>query len=192
MAMSFVNIKIDLEKILRPERFEHVLRVNDTALKLNQELNLGLNEEKIQYACLLHDCAKHVEEKYFDEFKEKYKLDYNIVFETPALAHTILGPIVSKERYGMTNIDVLEAIRWHTTGKEDMSLLEKLVFTADYVEPGRDFNKLDKALKKLKDNFDEGILYLMNLQIKHLISKDAIINLDTIKARNFLQRRVNE
>lgn len=192
MALSFENIKLNLQKVLKVSRYEHVLRVNETALRLNKDLNLGLNEDEIQYACLLHDCAKNNEEFYFEKFKEKYNLKEKEVFEIPALSHTILGLIVAKEIYGVENNKVLDAIRWHTTGKADMTLLEKLVFIADYIEPGRSFDTVDEVRKKVMENFDLGILLSLNNQIKYLISINAIIDLKTVEARNYLQRSIDE
>ncbi|MFM1524966.1 MULTISPECIES: bis(5'-nucleosyl)-tetraphosphatase (symmetrical) YqeK [Helcococcus] len=192
MALSFENIKLNLQKVLKVSRYEHVLRVNETALRLNKDLNLGLNEDEIQYACLLHDCAKNNEEFYFEKFKEKYNLKEKEVFEIPVLAHTILGSIVAKEIYGVENNKVLDAIRWHTTGKADMTLLEKLVFIADYIEPERSFETVDEVRKKVMENFDLGILLSLNNQIKYLISINAIIDLKTVEARNYLQRSIDE
>ncbi|MFM1538917.1 bis(5'-nucleosyl)-tetraphosphatase (symmetrical) YqeK [Helcococcus bovis] len=192
MALSFENIKLNLQKVLKVSRYEHVLRVNETALRLNKDLNLGLNEDEIQYACLLHDCAKNNEEFYFEKFKEKYNLKEKEVFEIPVLAHTILGSIVAKEIYGVENNKVLDAIRWHTTGKADMTLLEKLVFIADYIEPERSFETVDEVRKQVMENFDLGILLSLNNQIKYLISINAIIDLKTVEARNYLQRSIDE
>lgn len=74
MALDFENIKNKLKKMLKLSRYEHVLRVNETALKLNRDLGLNIDEEKIQYSCLLHDCAKNNEEYYFEMYKENYNL----------------------------------------------------------------------------------------------------------------------
>ncbi|MFM1536098.1 bis(5'-nucleosyl)-tetraphosphatase (symmetrical) YqeK, partial [Helcococcus ovis] len=192
MALDFENIKNKLKKMLKLSRYEHVLRVNETALKLNRDLGLNIDEGKIQYSCLLHDCAKNNEEYYFEMYKEKYNLIKKEIFRLPLLAHTILGPIVAKEEYGIEDKEILDAIRWHTTGKENMTPLEKLVFIADYIEPGRSFETVDEVRKKVYENFDLGILLSLNNQIKYLISINAIIDLNTIEARNYLQRSINE
>lgn len=190
MVMSIKNIKEELKNVLQAKRYEHVLRVCDTAIKLNKDLNLDLDSEKIKLAALLHDCAKNNEEKYFDIYKEKYNLNKNI-FEEFALAHTILGEIVAKEFYGVEDKEILGAIRWHTTGTVNMNLLEKLIFISDFIEPGRNFKNSKIVEKKVYENFDEGILLCLDLTIKHLVDKNVIINLETIKARNYLQRRIN-
>lgn len=192
MEMNFEDIKSDLSNILNRKRYEHVLRVNDTALKLNRDLNLNLDEDKIQYACLLHDCAKNVEDKYFEKYKDKYNLLYDKIFEIPVVAHATLGAIVAKERYGIEDEEVLEAIRCHTTGKENMSLLDKLLFISDFIEPGRNFGDADIVREEVYKNFDSAILLSLDLQIKHLINNNLIIDVNTIKARNYLQRSIDE
>lgn len=192
MALNFEEIIEDLSKILKPKRFTHTLSVNKTALKINKKHNLGLDEDKIQYAALLHDCAKGVEGKYFEEYKEKYSLQYEKVFEIPAIAHAILGEIVAKERYGVNDLEVLDAIRWHTTGKENMTLLNKVLCAADFIEPGRDFEHANIARKKVKKDFDDGLFYLFDVQIKHLEESGQDIDINTIKARNYLLKESYE
>lgn len=191
MVLSLDEVKLKLKETLNKSRYEHVLRVGDTALRLNKDLNLGLNDEKVVYAAILHDCAKHNEEKYYEMFKSKYNLKED-VFEYFPIAHAILGEIVAKEIYGINDAEILSSIRWHTTGKENMTKLEKLVFIADFVEPGRTFKDAKIVRDELYVNFDRGILLCLDLTIKHLIDNHVIINVETIKARNYLQRRVNE
>lgn len=192
MALSFEDIIEDLSKILKPKRFTHTLNVNKTALKINKMHKLGLNEDQIQYAALLHDCAKGVEEKYFEEYKEKYSLDYEKIFEIPPIAHAILGGIVAKERYGVKDPIVLDAIRWHTTGKENMTLLNKVLCAADFIEPGRDFEHAKIARKKVEKDFYDGLFYLFDVQIKHLEECGQDIDINTLKARDYLLKESYE
>lgn len=191
MEMIFEQIREDLENRLKKKRYEHVLRVVDTAVRVNKDLNLGLDEEKVRYASLLHDCAKNLEEEYFQEYKEEYGLDYDTIFEVFPVAHAKLGAIAAKERYGVEDLEILEAIECHTMGKENMTLLDKLVFIADFIEPGRDFEDAKIVEKELYKDFDKGLLLSFKLQILHLIENDMVVGLDIMKAWNYLQRRVN-
>lgn len=192
MEMNINDIKDRLKNDLKPSRYEHVLRVTDEALELNELLNLGINRDKVLYSAILHDCCKNVEEKYFNLLKEKYNLDKEYIFEDLAISHAKLGVYVAKDIYGIEDIEILEAIRWHTTGKEDMTLLEKLIFIADFTEPGRDFEDSKLVRKKVIEDLDGGVLLCLNLSIKHLVEKNVIIDIDTLKARNYLLRRINE
>lgn len=192
MVMEYKEISKNLKNLLKKSRYEHVLRVVDKAVEINSKYDFNLDEEKVRYAALLHDCAKNLEEEYFDEFHEKYDLSREEVFEFKVLAHAILGVYAAKDIYGIEDEDILGAIRWHTTGKENMSDLEKIIYLADFIEPGRDFKEEIKIIEKALDkDFDYGLLIAMNINIKYLIDKNAIINLESIKARNYLQRRFN-
>lgn len=141
---------------------------------------------------LLHDCAKDLENEYFEQYKEIYSLEKKKVFKYPVLSHAFLGSIVAKERYGVEDEEILEAIRCHTTGKKKMNNLEKTLCLADYIEPNRDHKGVNKVRKKLDKGLDYALLLSMDATIKHLLESNAIINIRTIKARNYLQRRINE
>lgn len=192
MAMKLDFIIFHLQKVLKPKRFEHVLRVREQALLLNEMFNLNIEPEKVQYAAILHDCAKDLEQEYFERFKDDYNLDKNEIFENPVVAHAKLGVIAATEIYGVDDGKILDAIRWHTTGKENMPTLTKLIFIADYIEPGRDFEDVYLIRKEVEKNLDRGILFALNRQINYLESIGAIIDRETIKARDYLQRRENE
>ena len=189
MEMSFNEIKSKLKDVLKERRYEHVLRVNEMALRLNRELNLNLDEKKIQYAALLHDCAKNNEELYFEKYKDKYNLDYDQIFKIYSIAHAIIGPLVVMEEYKIYDEDVLNAIRWHTTGRENMSSLEKLIFIADFIEMGRDFDGVEQIRKKVfenPDDLDGSLLYIIKNQLIYFVKKDTIFDIETLKARNYL------
>lgn len=192
MAMKIELIKDNLKSDLKDSRYNHVLRVTEEALELNKLLNLELDEKKVMLAALLHDCAKNNEAKYFEEFKSKYNLKREEVFADIALAHAILGVYVAKEIYEVNDPEILDAIRWHTTGKEDMTLLEKLIFISDFTEPGRNFEDSILVRNKVLEDLDKGILLCLDTTIEYLIKKRVIINIETLKARNYLLRRVNE
>lgn len=191
MELNIEEVKIKLKENLSENRYNHVLRVYTTALELNKKLKLNLDEKKLEYATLLHDCAKGLELKYFNELKRKYNLEDDILIEKE-LSHTYLGVYVAKEYYGIEDEDILNAIRWHTTGRENMSNLEKLVFISDYIEPARNFESIDKIRDKIYSSLDSSILMALDNTIKYLVDKKIVINIETLKARNYLLRRFNE
>ena len=192
MAIKIELLKEKLKSDLKEARYNHVLRVTDEAFKLNQLLNLGLDDRKVIIAALLHDCAKSNEEKYFNEFKNKYNLKREEVFKDFNVSHAILGVYVAMEVYDINDPEILDAIRWHTTGKADMTLLEKIIFIADFTEPDRNFKESALVRNEVLKDLDKGILLCLDLTIEHLIQKHVIINIETLKARNYLLRRVNE
>ncbi|WP_237722304.1 bis(5'-nucleosyl)-tetraphosphatase (symmetrical) YqeK [Keratinibaculum paraultunense] len=93
---------------------------------------------------------------------------------------------IAIKEYKVTNKNVLNAIRYHTTGRENMSLLEKIVYVADIIEPGRKFEGVDTIRQLAYEDIDKCLLYALDRTIVFVISKGKLIHLDTIKARNQL------
>ena len=142
-AWSVAKIKGDLLSRLNKHRYEHTIGVADTAVNMAECFNVNPNQAYL--AGILHDCAK-----YFDDTELLAICAENDVKVTqieqkkPFLLHSVVGEIIARERYHITDEEVLSAIRWHTTGKANMSDLEKIIFAADYIEPGReDLPRLD-------------------------------------------------
>lgn len=192
MAVTIDEIREDLSKKLEKNRYIHVLGVVEAGLRLNQYYKLGLDEEQVELTMLLHDCAKGLEEEYFEKYKDKYKLNREEIFEFPALAHAYLGAIVAKDLYGIDDPEILEAIRIHTCGKEAMNDLEKILLLADFIEVNRTYENAEKVRQSLDLGLDKCVLMTFDMTIKHLIDVNAIIDLETLRARNYLQRRIDE
>ena len=136
-AWSVAKIRGDLLKRLSPHRYQHTLDVADTAVEMANAFNV--NPNKAYLAGILHDCAKNLDDLELlaicaDNDENITQIEQN----RPFLLHSKAGVIVAKTRYHITDEEVLSAIRWHTTGKANMSDLEKIIFAADYIEPGRD------------------------------------------------------
>lgn len=133
----------DLEKIqkklkhkLKKERYQHTLGVMYTAGSL--AMRYGENLEEALSAGLLHDCGKYPSiEKQLRQC-QKYEIQLERAeAEVHALIHAKLGACLAEKKYGIDNPRILDAIRYHTTGRPDMSMLEKIIYLADYIEPGR-------------------------------------------------------
>jgi len=135
--MNYEAMKEELSRRLQKKRYEHSLGVADTAAMLAERF--GADVEKARVAGLLHDCAKEYGKKELLALGEKAGHVWSEEdMASPQLWHAIVGPYVAEQKYGVHAPQVLSAIRWHTTGKRELSLLEKIVFTADYIEPNRD------------------------------------------------------
>ena len=101
-------------------------------------MRYGEDIEKAQVAGLLHDCAKCIpNDKKIRMCKERQIEISKVELKSPFLLHSKLGAYLAKEKYGVEDPDILSAIMWHTTGRPNMTRLEKIVFTADYIEPQR-------------------------------------------------------
>lgn len=152
-----------MEKMQDAKRFAHTLGVEFTAAALAMRYQADVTDAQI--AGLLHDCAKCLTDEKRVSICEKHQIPMtDIERRNPFLLHAKVGEFLAKEKYGITNPDILNAIRFHTTGRENMSLLERIVFVADYIEPGRRqapnlaeirqlaFTDLDAAMLKILED----------------------------------------
>lgn len=152
-----------MEKVQDEKRFAHTLGVEFTAAALAMKYQADVTDAQI--AGLLHDCAKCLTDEKRVSICEKHQIPMtDIERRNPFLLHAKVGEYLAREKYGITNPDILNAIRFHTTGRENMSLLERIVFVADYIEPGRRqapnlteirqlaFTDLDAAMLKILED----------------------------------------
>ena len=163
---SLKKLRRAMEKIQDGKRFEHTLGVEYTAAALAMRYDCDVR--KAQIAGLLHDCAKCLTDEKRLSICRKHKIPITTLEKkNPFLLHAKVGAYLARNKYGIKNQDILNAICNHTTGRQNMSTLEKIVFIADYIEPGRThapnlaeirklaFVDLDKAfLRILKDTLD--------------------------------------
>lgn len=182
---DITEIKMRLLKELNPRRYEHTLGVASTAFCL--ALKHGVDCEKAYVAGLLHDCAKCFSEDKSLALCKKYKLELtDSEKKTPSLIHAPLGAAYAKNKYGVEDEEILEAIKWHTTGKPDMSVLEKIVFIADYMEPNRKkLLGLDEIRKVAFDDLDLCMKLILENTIQHLKNKEMNINANSVEALKY-------
>lgn len=171
-SVDIDKIKKKMEKELDAKRFEHTLGVAYTAAAL--AMCHGEDLFKAQVAGLLHDCAKCMSNEKKLEICEKHHIKVTEVErENPFLLHAKVGSYLAGKRYHVEDEDILNAVLNHTTGRPEMSRLEKIIYIADYIEPGRKhapnlsqvrelaFHDLDKALLQiLEDTLD----YLQSIE----------------------------
>lgn len=125
-----------LKKELDDDRYRHTLGVMYTSAALAMRYDADL--EKAQVAGLLHDCAKCIPNEKKIKMCEKHQIPITRVEQgAPFLLHSKLGAYLARTKYEVEDEEILQAIVWHTTGKPEMTLLEKIVFLADYIEPMR-------------------------------------------------------
>ena len=136
MKEELLHIKKELSKKLKKERFEHTVGVMYTSASL--AMRYGANIEKAMTAGLLHDCGKYCSAKEQLKLCEKYKITLtDLEHSMPALIHAKLGAYLAENEYGIKDREVLDAITYHTTGRPEMTMLEKILYIADYIEPYR-------------------------------------------------------
>lgn len=171
-----------LKKALKDKRFQHVLRVEETAVKLAEQY--GVDVEKASIAGLCHDYAKQrPDEDFIAEIKKKglnpLLLDYG-----NAIWHGVVGAELIKDELGIWDEDILNAVRHHTTGAPVMTKLEQVIYMADYIEPGRDFVGVKKARVITAANLQAGVAYQTKHTLAYLIENGKPVYSKTIDTYN--------
>lgn len=151
--------------------------------------------EKASLAALLHDCAKHIakDPKEFCRIHNltKYLHDYDDM-PLPVL-HAPMGAHLAHEEFGVNDPEILSAITWHTSGKEDMSLLDKIIYLADYTEPLRfGTPQLEEIRSLCKTDLDMALCKALEYSIIRIKAKGNPVYEITLKAYNYIKEQVEK
>lgn len=187
-TMTKQEMRDKLKKALNKKRYEHSLGVCEEAVKMAKRF--GADAEKAYYAGLLHDCAKCLEpdeermlcKKYSVELDEMTKLCHPV-------AHAPLGAVVAKYEYGIDDCEILNAIRYHTVAWANMTLLDKIIYTADMIEPNRDFDGVDKLRKLAEEDINDVYFECVRQSLMHNIERKTIIHPNTLEAWNAICKK---
>ncbi|MDO4328192.1 MAG: bis(5'-nucleosyl)-tetraphosphatase (symmetrical) YqeK [Lachnospiraceae bacterium] len=177
----------NLEMKLDPMRYEHSLSVSYTCMNL--AMRYGYDMEKAELAGLLHDCGK----RYSDDIILKKCRKHNISFTpeeeaAPAVLHANYGAWLAQNKYGIQDPEILSAILYHTTGRPEMSMLEKIVYIADYIEPRRyKAADLPQMRKLAYIDLDETMYEILKGTLAYLNKKSGKIDPMTLKAFDYYQ-----
>lgn len=168
---------------LSADRFNHSLNVADSAKEL--ALRYGSDADKAYTAGLLHDVMKNAsEEEQLGVLSEAGIELMPVERENKKLWHAIAGAAYVKFVMGIDDRDIIRAVRYHTTGRSGMSLLERIVYLADYISADRNYNGVEDMRRLCKSDSDEAILYALTFGIPDLVSKGRVIHPDSIDLYN--------
>lgn len=166
-------------------RYEHSLRVAEMGEHL-AEIWGAPRRETIQ-ACLLHDCARDLPRNILLKWGVEFGIIISeIEYYFPVLLHAPVGAEFARRKYGITDERVLDAIRWHTTGRATMSLLEKITLLSDYTEDGRSFPGIERVRALLAKDLDEALLVAFDQKVSYMLQMSWPVHPSTIEARNWL------
>lgn len=192
MNTNIREIKEKVKHELDTPRYEHTLGVMYTAASL--AMCHGADMEQALIAGLLHDCAKCIPEKQKIELCEKYQLDITAVERAnPSLLHAKLGAFLAKKEYHITEPEILQAIQSHTTGRPAMSLLEKIVYIADYMEPGRKtLANMEEVRRLAFGNIDECLYVILKDSLIYLKKKALPVDPMTEKTYEYYKKELRK
>lgn len=173
------KLRKEMAKIQDGKRYEHTLGVAYTAANL--AACHGEDIDQALVAGLLHDCAKCLSDKKLLSICEKQKLPVNPQEEKkPSLLHAKVGSYLAHKEYHIADQDILNAIHNHTTGRPGMSLLEKIIFVADYMEPGRkQAPHLEQIRKTAFMDLDRAMLMILEDTLLYLQNSGSVIDQTT-------------
>ena len=194
MVEELQNLEIKLSKELPTKRFIHTQGVRYIAASLAMRYDVDI--VKAQMAALLHDCAKCFSDTELLNMCRERKISISEIEEkAPHLLHAKLGSILACEKYHVCGQDVLDAIQYHTTGRPDMTDLEKIIFIADYIEPNR---KMIRGIEQCRKNafvdLDKTMYFILENTLEYLdkeISENKIDEMTT-KAYAFYKQKVKK
>lgn len=167
-------------------RFEHTLRVADLATKLAHHYKV--DADKTWLAAVLHDLKKNISLEENDDLVNLYGLDKKYL-GNKNLSHSKLAAAVSRDKLGIDDEDILNAIAFHTTGRSDMSMLEKIIFVADTCEEGRTYKEAALLREKAFENIDDICIFILEYLKESIEKKGLVVDEDTIQALRYLKEK---
>ncbi len=186
-----VEIENYLKSKLTPERYTHVLSVRGLALDLAEKY--GADMRKVNLAALLHDCAKwmRTSEQYKAAASYEIELD-EIERYNPSLLHALIGVEFAVSHFNVDNPEILNAIRIHTTGSGKMTLIDKILYIADFAEPKRNHAEAHTVRELAYQDLNKAVFEVSRYKIELLLAKGVLIHPHTIDAYNSALQEIGE
>jgi len=183
--LDLTKIRKAMEKSLDNKRYEHTLGVAYTASAL--AMHYGVDIHNALIAGYLHDCAKSLSDEKKLNFCEKYNIPItDVEEENPSLLHAKVGGFMAMNTYKVSDIDIINAILNHTTGRPEMSELEKIIFIADYIEPGRkQAPNLTQVRKLAFEDLNQTMVKILGDTLEYLKNVDLAIDSKTQKTYDY-------
>lgn len=179
---------------LTEHRYQHTIGVMETAIQLAEQY--GADIKKAELAAIFHDYAKFRPKEEMAQIIKDQKMPEILLEYNSELWHAPVGAFLVETEVGLNDPEVLDAIRYHTSGRPNMTLLEKIVYVADYIEPGRHFPGVDKVRELAKKDLNKALIKSIRNTIEFLMKKKQPIFPDTFYTYNDLvknyKKQLNE
>lgn len=186
------QIKTKVKQVLKPTRYEHTLGVMYTAGALAMRYHEDMYNAL--FAGILHDCAKGFPESAILSLCNSFRIPItDVERKNPGLLHAKLGARLAQREYGISDDYILDAICYHTTGRPNMSLLDKIIYVADYIEPNRcEAPNLDEKRRLAFEDIDECPYAILEDTVAYLKQKDAVIDPMTEETYLYYKKVLNK
>lgn len=184
MERAADSLKERVRSQMPEKRWAHTLGVMESAVEL--AVRYGADPARAELAALLHDYCKYWPVNKQRDALLKHHAAGDLLEHDKALWHGPAAAAVIPEELGIRDEGILDAVRWHTSGRERMTLLDKIVCLADYIEPGRDFPGVHRIRKLAEDSLEEALVAGFDSTISFLLEKGSTIYPLTVLSRNAL------
>lgn len=182
--IDYEALKEILKSRLTPQRYYHSLCVMEEAVKLAPILSADI--EKAKLAGLLHDITKNTSTEEQFDIIEKGGIELTELERTsPKLHHAISGACYIENELNITDREIINAVRYHTTARADMTSLEKVIYMADFISADRDYEGAEELRKLAYEDFEEAMKVAVAFTVNELIEKRAQVHPDTVAAWNY-------
>jgi predicted HD superfamily hydrolase involved in NAD metabolism len=179
------NQALELVKAqLTEHRYQHTIGVMETAIKLAKRF--GADVSKAEISAIFHDYAKFRPKEEMRQIIINEKLPKDLLLYNEELWHAPVGAYLVKREASIVDPEVLNAIRFHTSGRPGMTLLEKVIYLADYIEPGRHFPGVEEVRELAEENLEDALIKSIQNSIVFLMKKNQAIYPDTFLTYNDL------
>ncbi|QAT49763.1 HD domain-containing protein [Caproiciproducens sp. NJN-50] len=181
--MNFESYQSAIRTLLGDQRYEHSVCVSRAAAQLARRY--GADEKKAETAGILHDIMKDLPREEQRNLMDRYGIRLTEVERcAPKLWHAMLGAEYIRRELGVTDPEILQAVRYHTTGRENMTLLDKILFIADFISDDRDYPGVERMREAARNSLEEAMIAGIVFTIKDLADAKRPIHPDTIAAYN--------
>ncbi|WP_342043359.1 bis(5'-nucleosyl)-tetraphosphatase (symmetrical) YqeK [Bacillus sp. OTU2372] len=182
---------LDIVKLqLTENRYQHTLGVMETAISLAEKY--GADVKKAEIAAIFHDYAKFRPKDEMKEIIMSQGLPQDLLVYNTELWHAPVGAYLVEKEAGVSDNEVLDAIRYHTSGRPNMTLLEKVIYLADYIEPGRHFPGVEEVREIANENLEKALIKAIQNTILFLMKKNQTIYPETFYTYNDLIQKLED
>ena len=192
--MNTASICEYIEKNFSEKRKIHTGGVRQTAMKLAEQFGDGNPElvEKAELAALYHDMYRGVPVDVLNYYVKHLDLDEKRYKDNANLAHGKIAAIVIQRDFDEKDQDIINAVSYHTTGRPEMSLLEKIIYIADAVEPNRSYPGVQNLRQILEYDLDKAVLQSLTNTINYVRSEKKFLDEDTVLAKEYFEKLIKE
>ncbi|MCY8465088.1 bis(5'-nucleosyl)-tetraphosphatase (symmetrical) YqeK [Bacillus atrophaeus] len=169
---------------LTEHRYIHTIGVMNTAIELAERF--GADSKKAETAAIFHDYAKFRPKEEMKQIIIRENMPEHLLSYNPELWHAPVGAYLAEKEAGITDGEVLDAIRFHTSGRPDMTLLDKVIYVADYIEPGRKFPGVDDVRELAETDLNQALIQSLKNTMIFLMKKNQPVSPDTFATYNSL------